>query len=204
MNLLVTVALFAAVGLLPSSCGGVMEPSGIQPPGSCPATTSAPTGSQTQPAPSATQTNANYAGRWSGQYHVIGCSRICGLGPSVCDSLLPPPGASFPLRLTLTQDGRIASGTLDFFNNIGNLIVETGPVTGTIDDADALLLSGTTQTTDPSERSQTTLSDWNSSLAEEGKTIAGRFVQNRSFQNFFGAQQLKIDCELVNFRRAAS
>lgn len=178
MQFLTTVTLAAAVGILPASCRSE--------------------GTPTQP------TAANYAGTWSGQYHVVGCSRLSGPGPSVCDAFLAPPGASWPLRLTLSQVGAAVSGALELFDNTGTLVVERGDVSGTIDSSGALTLVGITKTTDASEPSQSTLSDWNSVMVEDGRTMTGRFTRNQAFQNFWGGQQITMDCELVNFRRAGS
>lgn len=32
--------------------------------------------------------------------------------------------------------------------------------------------------------------------------MTGRFTRNRVFRNFWGTQQIRMECELVNFRRA--
>ena len=177
MHLVSTVALAGVVTVLPTSCGNGASP--------------------TQPT-----FPANYAGTWSGQCHVIECSRSSGLGPSVCDRELAPPGASDPLRLTLTQSGLLVSGTVDLFDNTGKLVVESGEIDGAIDQSHALVLTGMTNTTDPFEPSQSTLKDWTSSLTDDGRAMTGRFTRYRTFQNFWGKQEIKKTCELMNFRRA--
>jgi hypothetical protein len=224
MNRLTLAGLPAIPGVLLLACGSApTNPSPQQ--GSCPATVAAmpsdlrwlppspggavtsslrPAGAELDASSAAAperKVGPNYTGTWSGQYRVIGCSRSCGLGPSVCKEYLPPPGAHFGLRLTLTQQDRFLSGTLDLFNNTGGRIVETGPVTGIVDESEALVISGMTNTTDPSEPSQTTISGWKSVLTGDGNTMTGRFTQSQTFRNFWGTQQLKIDCELVDFRR---
>jgi hypothetical protein len=207
MNRLTLAGLLAIPGVLPLACGSALtNPSPQQ--GSCPATVAAMQSDIQMPPPkpagAATpnrKAEPNYTGTWSGQYRVVGCSRSCGVGPSVCKEYLPPPGARFWLRLTLTQQDRFLSGTLDLFDNTGRVIVETGRVTAILDESEALVVSGMTNTTDPSEPSQTTLSAWRSVLVGDGNTMTGRFTQSQSFQNFWGAQQLKMDCELVDFRR---
>jgi hypothetical protein len=223
MNRLTLAGLLAIPGVLPLACGSApTNPSPQQ--GSCPATVAAmPSDIRWPPSPGGAVTSSlrpagaeldalsaaapnrkavpNYTGTWSGKYHVTGCTRACGLGPSVCDTLLPPPGATYALRLTLTQQDRLLSGTLDLFDNTGGAIVETGPVTAILDESEALVVSGMTNTTDPSEPSQSTLSAWRSVLSENGNVMMGRFIRNRTFRNFWGTQQLKIDCELVDFRR---
>jgi hypothetical protein len=147
------------------------------------------------------QAVSNYAGSWSGQFHITCCFRTCGLGPDVCKEYLAAGGETFSLRTTLTQDGVAIGGTLDFFDNTGTVVVESGPVSGVIDESNALVLSGTTFTTDPSEPSQSTLTGWSTVLTGGGASMSGRFTKNENFTNFWGPQHFKIDCELTNFQR---
>lgn len=163
MQLVSTVAV-GAVAVVATSCGNDASPTRPTFASDCAASIVAPT------PPTATlrpeHSAANYAGTWSGQYHVVGCSRVCGQGPSVCDDFLVPPGASWPLRLALSQADATVSGTLELFNNLGNRVVESGDVNGTIDSSGALTLFGITQTIDPSEPSESTIGHWNSTLGE--------------------------------------
>jgi len=142
----------------------------------------------------------DYSGSWSGQYHVTGCVRAAGNGPDNCKFDLAAGGSVLPFAFTLGQNGDAPTGTLQFMDNTGQQVVETGPVSGTIDTLNALSLAGTTYTTDPSEPRQRTLSGWSTSLATDGGMV-GRFTEIRDFQNAWGRQQIKLDCELVNVRR---
>jgi hypothetical protein len=142
------------------------------------------------------------AGTWNGAYHVIGCTRACGLGPSVCDAELAPPGATFNLRLTLSQDGTAVAGTVELYDNTGRVVVESGNVAGVIDNNGELTLAGTTNSTDPTEHSHSVLSDWSSTLAPDG-SMAGSFTRNRFFANFWGTQQIQEKSQLVNVRRSS-
>lgn len=102
------------------------------------------------------------------------------------------------------QSGVLMSGAVDLLDNTGKLVVESGEIDGAIDPLGALVLSGMTNTTDPSELSQSTLTDWTSSLTDDRQVMTGRFTRFRTFRNFWGIQQIKKTCELVNFRRAGS
>jgi hypothetical protein len=141
----------------------------------------------------------DYGGNWNGEYRVAGCVRVGGGGPDpFCRFTL---GATFRLRTTLAQSGAILSGTLDLYDNTGRVVVETGPVDGTVDETDALRLSGTLLGTDLSERDVDTLSDWNTALSSDSASMKGKFVRNWSFQNFWGPQQLKVTGEPLTLRR---
>jgi hypothetical protein len=147
-------------------------------------------------------TLTSYAGKWTGQYHITGCARVCGLGPDVCKEELGNGGAVYAFDTTLVQSDAAVDGRLDFYDNTGDVIIENGHVTGVIDASGTLILSGTTVTTDPAEPRQTTLAGWNTTLTGDGMSMIGRFTRNQNFTNAWGPQQFKIDCELVNVRRS--
>jgi hypothetical protein len=144
---------------------------------------------------------ANYAGAWTGQYHITTCLRICGLGPDVCKEELANGGAVYAFDTMLSQNDLAVDGKLNFYDNTGDVVIETGHVTGLVDAGNVLALSGTTVTTDPSEPRQTSLAGWSTTLTDGGAAMAGRFTRNQNFTNAWGPQQFKIDCELTNVRR---
>lgn len=197
-------------GILLPSCGTSMQPSDVTPivdgeirP--CRGTTGVVSaGDVAQGTGRGTASGVNYAGTWTGQYRVTGCVIVCGSGSSVCKTLIPGGGARFGLRITLTQDGATVSGTVDLFDNTGGVMVETGQVAGVVDDSDVLALSGNTVTADPRESNQSTLTGWRTTLTNDGSNMTGRFTKNWSFRNAFGAQQLKLECELLNVQRSKS
>jgi hypothetical protein len=142
----------------------------------------------------------DYAGRWSGQYRIAGCKRTSGSGPDICRNIL---NARLPLGVTLVQSAAVPVGTLDLYDNTGGLL-ETGPVEGSIDETYALLLSGTTRSVDPVHPRETTIADWRTTLTEDGARMTGRFVQHETFVNFWGPQQLRMECEITRLERVAS
>ncbi|HXH07564.1 MAG TPA: Ig-like domain-containing protein [Vicinamibacterales bacterium] len=142
----------------------------------------------------------DFGGSWRGEYRITGCTRTSGSGPDVCRNLLT---ARFPLALTLAQSGALSAGTLDFYDNTGRALVESGPVEGSIDDGYALLLSGTTRSVDPVHPSETAIADWRTTLTEDRARMIGRFVRNQSFVNFWGPQRLREECEITRLERAS-
>ena len=130
---------------------------------------------------------------------MTGCSRLSGDGPSVCRFFL---GGRLGLRAALTQDGARLSGRLDLLNNLNNRVVETGVVDGEVDATNALVIWGTTLTTDPSEPSQSTLTEWSAALTSDGGAMVGRFTRTSTFRNAWGSQQMKYTCELEDFQRS--
>jgi hypothetical protein len=140
----------------------------------------------------------DYEGTWSGDYRIANCTWISGAGRSPCLVV----GAVLPLRTVVTQNGASLSGTLEFYTNTRRLL-ETGPVEGRIDDSGALVLTGTTSAVDPSEPGETTLSNWKTMLTADGDEMTGRFVRKIRFQNFWGLQETRWDCETVKVTRAA-
>ncbi len=141
----------------------------------------------------------NYAGSWSGEYRQKSCGRLSGGGPDPYCRFTA--GGVFRIRTTLMHTGATVSGTLELFDNTGRVIVETGSVDGVIDAGNALILSGTAFGTDPSEHSESTLSEWSTTLATDGASMAGRFVRNLTFQNLWGPQALKITGEPLTLQR---
>jgi hypothetical protein len=146
---------------------------------------------------------SDYAGTWSGRYHLTGCVHVCGSGPDVCQNYLAPvPGAgSFGLALRLAPDG---SGSMDLLDNTATIIIATGPVLATVDESNVLAINGTMNTPNPSEPRQAVVSGWSSTLVPDGTSMSGRFTQAESSRNAFGPQQYRYDCELVNFQRSKS
>jgi hypothetical protein len=130
----------------------------------------------------------DFEGAWKGNRHVTNCLRLSGLGPDVCRFELAGDGAVFPFAATVTQNGASVVGTLDFRDNTGLVVVETGHVDGTIDESFGLVLTGTTSAVDRSEPSQSILNTWRTELDVDGNTMKGRFTRTRTFQNFWGAQ----------------
>jgi hypothetical protein len=140
----------------------------------------------------------DYEGMWSGDYRITKCTWISGPGPSYCKGLA---GAVFPLRAVLTQSGDRLSGTLEFYTNTHDPF-EAGPVEGSIDDSGALMLSGTIPSVVSEQPGETRLSDWNTTLTADGDRLAGRFVRYPHFRNFWGWQESREDCEIVNVTRS--
>lgn len=144
----------------------------------------------------------DFSGTWSGKYHVVGCARTSGEGPGICDEEIAGGGSHWLMRVVLTQDAANVSGALDFYYNTGRGIVETGPVNGSVDGSGALVLSGTSFTTDPSEPRQSSLAGWHTQLSLDGTAMIGGFERDRSFTNFWGPQKYKIQCELPGLTRS--
>jgi hypothetical protein len=139
----------------------------------------------------------DYAGTWKGAYRITNCTQISGSGPSYCRFAIQ---AVLPFVVTITQRSGTLSGTLEFHSSAGALL-ESGPVEGSISDSNALVLTATTSSQQSEQPSSTTLSDWNTTLVGVGHMI-GHFVNNRHFQNFFGWQDSREDCEIVDLTRA--
>lgn len=145
---------------------------------------------------------SDYAGAWSGRYQITSCARLAGGGPDICRNYLPPwGGAIFPFSATLTQTGATVAGTLEFFDNTGRAVVEAGPVEGTINPDNLLILTGTISST-LGHPSETTLSDWKTMLTGDADHLAGSFVRNESFTNAWGRQQFRMGCALLTVERS--
>jgi Big-like domain-containing protein len=136
----------------------------------------------------------NYEGIWSGDYRIVQCEQLGG-NVDICDQ-----GGVLPMRTAVTQKGATLSGTLDFFSSGGRL-VESGVVEGQLDESGALVLTGTT-ISDPEQPGQTKVTDWNTSLTGDGSQMTGHFTKNRHFRNFFGWQDSRESCELLNVARS--
>jgi hypothetical protein len=141
----------------------------------------------------------DYEGTWSGGYRLVECTRLSGPGPSYCRGFA---GAVLPLRMVLTQDGSTLSGRLELYSTTGHELVEAGPVQGSIEASGALVLTGVTSSVVSEQPGGTTLSDWNTVLTGDGDQMTGRFVQNRRFQNLWGWQESREDCEIVKVTRS--
>jgi hypothetical protein len=103
--------------------------------------------------------------------------------------------------MVLTQSGSVVSGTFKLYST-GHYLLESGPVDGAVDRSNALGLSVTTRSVDPSEFRETVVSDWVTTLADEGARLTGRFTTTTTFRNFFGLQQLSEQGELMNVTRS--
>lgn len=136
----------------------------------------------------------DYEGTWSGAYRIVKCEQLSG-NVDICGQ-----GGVLPMRIAVTQNGATISGTLDFFSSGGRL-VETGPVEGRLDDLGALALVGTT-ISDPEQPGETKVTDWSTTLTAGRDQMTGHFIRNRHFRNFFGWQESREHCELVNFTRS--
>ena len=137
----------------------------------------------------------DYGGTWSGDYLVVACTQVSG-NVAICRT-----GIVFPIRVVVTQDGASVSGTLELYSTDG-LLVESGPVMGSIDEAGALVLAGTTTSVEAEQPGQTQISGWSTTLVSEGAQMTGRFTGHRHFQNFFGLQESIETCELVGVTRS--
>jgi hypothetical protein len=142
----------------------------------------------------------DYAGSWSGEYHVVACNRTQGDGPDVCRTYLAGGGIHLPLSVIVNQSGSTVSGTFDLYSNT-HILLETGPVGGAVDTSGALVLSVSTQSVHPTEHSATTVSDWVATLTDGGSHLTGEFTLTQTFQNAWGAQTLNERCELLAFGR---
>jgi Bacterial Ig-like domain (group 2) len=140
----------------------------------------------------------DYTGNWSGRYRVTDCTRISGSAPSPCRFVV---GCCYGLKISLTQNGATPSGSLDLLDASHTLLYETGPVTGRIDATNSLVLTGMTRSSGPGQPSQTTLSEWSTTLTAN-EQMAGGFILMQSFRNDFGDQQLKLTCDLVDVLRS--
>jgi len=140
----------------------------------------------------------DYAGTWSGEYRIAGCTWTSGRGPDFCRPILH---SRSPLKVALNQAGAQASGTLEFYSS-GGALVESGSVDGSIDESYTLLLSGMTRSVDPVHPSETTVADWRTRLIEDDKGMIGRFVRNMTFINAWGPQQSRMECEIIRLERA--
>jgi hypothetical protein len=80
-------------------------------------------------------------------------------------------------------------------------LTEAGLVEGSIDDSSALVLAGTVQSILQEQPGETRLSDWSTTLGEDGDRLVGRFVRNRRFRNWFGWQESWEDCQIVQVAR---
>lgn len=140
----------------------------------------------------------DYQGAWSGEYRIANCTRVSGGGPSYCRFVV---GAALPFRTVLTQSGSSVAGMFEFYSNT-RVLLEAGAVQGWMNDSDALILTGITRSVEPIHTGETTVSDWNTMLTDEGDQMAGRFVKNRRFQNAWGPQVSKEDCEVVKLERS--
>ena len=87
---------------------------------------------------SATATGVTAQGTWSGRYDVQRCDGTGSNQDYFCSTTRGafPPGSSLPIALTLSQSGSSVSGTIAF----GQV---TGPVSGSIDGAGNMNLTGT-------------------------------------------------------------
>lgn len=137
-------------------------------------------------------------GTWTGEYRIVACERTSGGGPSSCRFVI---GAVFPFGAVLRQIGEDVSGTLDLRTNDGQPF-ESGPIRGRVDPSGALTLEGTTYAVDPTHRSETILSDWNTTLDGATGVMTGRFVKNTAFQNLWGLQKNREECEVVRLSRS--
>jgi hypothetical protein len=224
MNTLTLGVVCAGIVALPLACGSTPTHPSPLPIGSCPATVDAslstkgidlkgrsparpirrPAAHSHQSAEGVNSEVPSADGLWAGWYRIVGCTRSCGLGPNVCDTYRAGQGARFGLDLTLKEQAQALSGTIDLLNNLGNRIVETGSITGTIDSAGALALAGTTDTTDASDPSHSTVDSWNSAITSDGSSMTGHFTRTQSFKNFWGSQQITMECQLEDMQRDVS
>jgi hypothetical protein len=137
----------------------------------------------------------DYEGVWAGSYRVVTCQQISG-NVDVCDE-----GGVLPIGATLARSGGGLSGTLQLYSSGGRL-VETGPISGSIDDSGGLALMGTTTSVEAEQPGDTTVTEWHTTLAGNGDEMAGTFVTRRRFRNFFGWQETLRTCELITFSRS--
>jgi hypothetical protein len=142
----------------------------------------------------------DYQGTWLGEYRVTACTRLRGDGSSYCRFIL---GVGLFIDTSLTQDGPTLEGTISVYSNT-HVLLESGPVEGSIDASGALVLTGTATTVEAEEPSSTTLSDWRTTLRDDGMQMTGRFVKNRHFRNFFGWQDSREECETTFTRRVSN
>jgi hypothetical protein len=138
-------------------------------------------------------------GTWSGEYRLVECTRLSGPGPDYCRGFA---GAVRPLRTVLAQNGSTLSGRLELYSTAGHELVEAGPVQGSIEASGALVLTGVTSSVVSEQPGGTTLSDWNTVVTGDGDQMTGRFVRNRRFQNLWGWQESREDCEIVKVTRS--
>jgi hypothetical protein len=138
----------------------------------------------------------DYGGRWTGTRHVTGCVRLSGGGPDICRFEVVNGGAVFPLAVSITHNNSSVIATLEFL--VMGVTLESGRLDGSFSDTGALTLTGTISSVYPEHPAQTTLrpGDWSTVLSENGAQMTGRFIANRRFQNGWGWQEIRQDCEL--------
>jgi Bacterial Ig-like domain (group 2) len=147
---------------------------------------------------------SDFSGNWAGKYHVTSCTRQSGGGPDFCRALLFPPGATFPMTLVVSQTHGTVTATLNLYDNTGRRLVETGSLTGTVNESNQLVLSGSTTGVNPSEPQHSIVSSWTSSLDSNGTAQAGRFAIISSSENAWGPQVIEEGCDLTDFSRVTS
>lgn len=150
----------------------------------------------------AVQVVPDYEGTWSGRFRITGCTRLSGRGPDICPDILVGGGAIVRLKTVVTQAGATVTGTIEFSDIAGTEEFAGGPMEGRIDDFGALALTATIRSPHPEHPSETTVNGWSTTLTDDGNQMAGRFTLNRSYQNFWGPQQIKQECLILTLERA--
>jgi hypothetical protein len=108
----------------------------------------------------------SFAGTWSGRYIVERCDGTGSVQDYFCSNRGAfPPGTDLPITLSLTQNASSVSGSI----SLGQV---TGPVTGAVNAAGTLILSGTARNGPLSLQ----LSSWGTTVS--GGTMNGTFVYN--------------------------
>lgn len=139
------------------------------------------------------QVVSDYRGRFSGLMVMTRCERISGDGPlGSCVS-----GARLKLALTIErQTGASVSGTLDVFEES-----TIGSVTGAINEVDHLVnMTGTLRSAGEGTF-VVTLEQWDTSLADSGRSLVGTFAADTQYVNGFGPQHQKRQFSLTDIVR---
>jgi hypothetical protein len=139
----------------------------------------------------------DFSGGWTGKYRIRNCTRISGAGSSYCRFVL---GAVLPIQLTVTQDGKAVTGTINFYDNLNRLLLN-GPITGSSLVSGELRISATVHSVGNEQPETTTVSDWVTRLSGDAREMIGEFVMNREFVNAFGPQKSREDCAIEYLSR---
>ena len=140
-------------------------------------------------------------GIWTGRYRVVSCSRLSGRGPDLCRYELTGNGAIYPLRVILAQRGGKIDGTLDLYNSAGG-VLQVGTVEGLVASSGSIDLSGTVRSVYAEGNLRTVVSEWHAGLTGDGSGMTGGFIRTSTFENFWGPQQITMECMLLDLHRS--
>lgn len=107
----------------------------------------------------------DYQGRWEGDWVVTACRESGDWAGTCAESF--PAGEIFGLTVVVNQTRDVVTGTTDFGDNL------PGPVTGSIDDAGVLSVSGTYTIEVEGIRLELTVTDWKT-MSENNQKMTGQ------------------------------